>query len=71
MNETTTIEVRAGDVIELTLRDERVTAEVMLVSEGQLLLDLFDGDRLAFADLDALVDVAVFRPDAGDLATAA
>lgn len=71
MNDTSTPTVRAGDLIEITLRGERVTAEVMLNSDGQLLLDLLDGDRMAFADADALVDVVVFRPDAADLAAAA
>ena len=71
-SDTTTTTVRAGDVIELTLRGERRTAEVMIVSdEDQVLLDLFDGDRPAFARLSALVDVAVFRPDAAELSVAA
>ena len=57
--------LRAGDVIEITVRGERRTAEVMIVSEDdQLLLDLFDGDRPVFARADTLVDVAVYRPDA-------
>ena len=69
-SDTTT--VRAGDVIELTLRGERRTAEVMIISEDdQVLLDLFDGDRPAFARLSSLVDVAVFRPDAAKLSVAA
>ena len=54
-----------GDVIEFTHRGERRTAEVMIRSDDdQVLLDLFDGDRPAFAQLSALADVAVFRPDA-------
>ena len=69
-SDTTT--VREGDVIELTLRGERRTAEVMIISEDdQVLLDLFDGDRPAFARLSALVDVTVFRPDAAELSVAA
>ena len=64
--------VREGDVIELTLRGERRTAEVMIISEDdQVLLDLFDGDRPAFARLSSLVDVTVFRPDAAELSFAA
>ena len=55
--------VRAGDVIELTHRGERTTAEVMLVTDdGVVLLDLFDGDRPAWAAISSLVDVAVYRP---------
>jgi hypothetical protein len=55
--------VREGDVIEFTLRGERRTAEVMIVSDDQALLDLYDGDRPVCANLSMLVDVAVFRPD--------
>ena len=69
-SDTTT--VREGDVIELTLRGERRTAEVMIISDDeQVLLDLFDGDRPAFARLSSLVDVTVFRPDVADLSVAA
>jgi hypothetical protein len=51
-------------VIELTLRGERRTAEVMLVTDdGVVLLDLFDGDRPAWATLSDLEDVSVFEPD--------
>jgi len=58
-------EVRQGDVIEFTLRGERRTAETMLLTDDDLvLLDLFDGDRPAWAPLSALEEVAVFRPDA-------
>jgi hypothetical protein len=65
-------ELRAGDVIELTIRGERRTAEVMIVSDDdQLLLDLFDGDRPVFARADALTDVAVYRPDASEFLVAA
>ena len=56
--------VREGDVIEFTLRGERRTAEAMLLTDDDvILLDLFDGDRPAWAHLSALVDVVVFRPD--------
>jgi hypothetical protein len=64
--------VREGDVIEFSLRDERLTAEVMIVTDGgEALLDLFDGDRPVFAQLCALVDVAVYRPDTADFVVAA
>jgi hypothetical protein len=69
-SDTTT--VLEGDVIEFTHRGERRTAEVMIISEDdQVLLDLFDGDRPAFARLSALVDVAVFRPDGAEFSVAA
>ena len=72
MNGTDTTEIRDGDVIEFTHRGERRTAEVMLRSDDdQVLLDLFDGDRPAFAQLSALADVAVFRPDADGFSVAA
>jgi hypothetical protein len=65
-------EIRAGDVIEFSLRGERMTAEAMLITEdGVVLLDLFDGDRPAWARLSVLADVAVFRPDASQIVTAA
>jgi hypothetical protein len=64
--------LREGDVIEFTLRGERRTAEVMIVSDDeQLLLDLFDGDRPVFARQGALAELAVYRPDAADLLVAA
>lgn len=69
-NDTTGI--REGDVIEFTLRGERRTAEVMILSDDdQVLLDLFDGDRPAFGMLSALDDVTVFRPDVAELFVAA
>ena len=65
-------EVRDGDVFEFTLRGERRTAEAMLITDdGLVLLDLFDGDRPAWARLSILDDVAVFRPDASQVVTAA
>jgi hypothetical protein len=63
--------VREGDVIEFTLRGERRTAEAMLVTDGYVLLDLFDGDRPAFARLAMLDDVAVFRPELDEVISAA
>jgi hypothetical protein len=56
--------VKQGDVIELTLRGERRTAEVMLLTDdGVVLLDLFDGDRPAWARTSTLEDVVVYQPD--------
>ena len=74
MNEHGTL--REGDIVELTVRGERRTAEVMLVSmddatSGTVLLDLFDGDRPAWARLSSLEDVVVFRPDVADALLAA
>ena len=64
--------VRQGDVIEFTLRGERRTAEAMLVTDdGVVLLDLFDGDRPAWARVASLEDVTVFRPDADEALVAA
>ena len=63
-------EVREGDVIEFTLRGERRTAEAMLLTDdGLVLLDLFDGDRLAWAQVSILEDVAVFAPGGQPVAT--
>ena len=59
--------VQGGEVIEFTLRGERRTAEVMLATRtGVVLLDLFDGERMAWAQLATLEDLAVFRPDPGE-----
>ena len=64
--------VSDGDVIEFTLRAERRTAEVMLVTiDDVVLLDLFDGDRPAWARRATLQDVAVYRPDLADVLVAA
>ena len=61
-----------GDVIEFTLRGERRTAEAMLITDdGLVLLDLFDGDRPAWARLSILDEVVVFRPEANEVVTAA
>ena len=65
-------DVRVGDVIEFTLRGNRMTAEAMLLTDGEyILLDLFDGDRPAWARLSLLDDLQVFRPDPGDIVPAA
>ncbi len=64
--------VSDGDVIEFTLRSERRTAEVMLVTEDDVvLLDLYDGDRPAWARLAQLEDVAIFRPELAEMFAAA
>ena len=63
--------VKHGDVIEFTLRGERRTAEAMLVTDdGVVLLDLFDGDRPAWAPPSVLKDVVVFRPDLNHMVAA-
>jgi hypothetical protein len=55
--------VRAGDVVEFTHRGERTTAEAMLVTDDDVvLLDLFDGDRPAWARVSSLQGLAVYRP---------
>jgi hypothetical protein len=64
--------VKQGDVIEFTLRGERRTAEAMLVTDdGVVLLDLFDGDRPAWARVSLLEGVSVYRPDPDDALVAA
>lgn len=64
--------VREGDVFEFTLRGQRRTAEAMLLTDDDLvLLDLFDGDRPAWARLSSLDDVDVFRPGVNEVVTAA
>jgi hypothetical protein len=66
------IDVRDGDVVEFNLRGERRTAVAMLVTEdGLVLLDLFDGDRPAWAWLSNVQELVVFRPDDSDVAFAA
>lgn len=59
--------VREGDIVEFTLRGERRTAEVMLLTDDgaagpTVLLDLFDGDRPAWARVSSLEDLTVFQP---------
>ena len=63
--------LQAGDVVEFTLHGDRRTAEAMLVTDGYVLLDLFDGDRPAFARLEMLDDLTVFRPDLDEVIPAA
>ena len=60
-----------GDVFEFTLRGERRTAEAMLVSGDVVLLDLFDGERPAWAFVSRLEDVVVFDPAAAEVMAAA
>lgn len=63
--------VNEGDVIEFSLRGNRMTAEAMLITEDDVvLLDLFDGDRPAWARLASLEDVVVFRPELAEMAAA-
>jgi hypothetical protein len=64
--------IKPGDVIEFTLRGERRTAEAMLVTDdGVVLLDLFDGDRPAWARVSTLEDVTVYQPDLDEALVAA
>ncbi len=61
-----------GDVIEFSLKGSRMTAEAMLITEDDVvLLDLFDGDRPAWARLATLQDVVVFRPELAEIVAAA
>ena len=63
---------QTGDIVEFTVKGQRRTAEVMLVtSDDVILLDLFDGDRPAWARRATLEDVAIYRPDLADVLVAA
>ncbi|HEU4841372.1 MAG TPA: hypothetical protein VFT09_08015 [Ilumatobacteraceae bacterium] len=67
-----TQDVQVGDIVEFTVKGERRTAEVMLVTiDDVVLLDLFDGDRPAWARRSTLEDVAVYRPELTDVLIAA
>jgi hypothetical protein len=56
--------MRAGDVIEFTMHDQRHTAVVMLMTDDDIvLLDLLDGDRPAWAGVSSLHEVAIFVPE--------
>ena len=71
MNEHT-MDIEVGDIVEFTVNGDRRTAEVMLVTiDDVVLLDLFDGDRPAWARRATLQDVAIFRPDLADVLVAA
>ena len=64
--------IQAGDIVEFTAKGVRRTAEVMLDTiDDVVLLDLFDGDRPAWARRTTLEDVVVFRPDLADAALVA
>jgi len=65
-------DIEIGDIVELTVRGERRTAEVMLVTtDDVVLLDLFDGERPAWARRSTLQDVVVYRPDLAEVLVAA
>ncbi len=65
-------DMREGDIVEFTLKGERRTAEVMLLTiDDVVLLDLFDGDRPAWARIQTLQDVEIFRPDMAEILVAA
>ncbi len=65
-------DIEVGDVIEFTVQGTRRTGEVMLVTtDDVVLLDLFDGDRPAWARRATLEDVAIYRPDFADVLVAA
>ena len=67
-----TKDIQVGDIVEFTLKGDRRTAEVMLVTiDDVVLLDLFDGDRPAWARRATLEDVAVYRPELTDVLIAA
>ena len=67
-----TQDVQVGDIVEFTVKGERRTAEVMLVTiDDVVLLDLFDGDRPAWARRSTPEDVAVYRPELTDVLIAA
>ena len=62
----------AGDVIEFSIRDERHTAVVMLMTDDDIvLLDLLDGDRPAWAGISSLRELAIFTPESGEVLAAA
>ena len=72
MNTNPAQDLREGDIVEFTLKGERRTAEIMLVTmDDVILLDLFDGDRPAWARLAQLEDVAIFRPEHAEIYAAA
>jgi len=67
-----TQDLQVGDIVEFTVKGERRTAEVMLLTiDDVVLLDLFDGDRPAWARRTTLEDVAVYRPEITDVLIAA
>ena len=72
MNTNPAQDLREGDIVEFTLKGERRTAEIMLVTiDDVVLLDLFDGDRPAWARRDTLQEVEIYRPEAAEVLVAA
>ena len=72
MNTNSDQDLREGDIVEFTLKGERRTAEIMLVTmDDVVLLDLFDGERPAWARRDALQEVEIYRPEAAEILVAA
>jgi hypothetical protein len=72
MSTNTAQDLQEGDIVEFTLKGERRTAEIMLLTiDDVVLLDLFDGDRPAWARRDSLQDVEVYRPEAAEILVAA
>ena len=72
MNTNPAQDLREGDIVEFTLKGERRTAEIMLVTmDDVILLDLFDGDRPAWARRDTLREVEIYRPEAAEVLVAA
>ena len=72
MNTNTAQDLQEGDIVEFTLKGDRRTAEIMLVTiDDVILLDLFDGDRPAWARRATLQDVEVYRPEAAEILVAA
>ncbi len=55
--------MRAGDVIELTVDGEAVTAVVLLVNDSHVILDPFDGRTPVVLEHAELGDYRVFSPD--------
>lgn len=58
-------DVRAGDVIEFEskTRLDRLTAEVLLVAGGRVVLDLLDDANPVIGRLDDLDGLIVFEPE--------
>jgi len=56
--------MQAGDVIELTVGEEDVTAVVLLVNDTHVILDVCDGSVPAVFELGELGTFRVFRPEA-------
>lgn len=63
MATTATNDLRSGDVIELGAGDEAVTALVLLVSDGKVILDRCDETCPVVVELTDLGDFRIFRPE--------